>query len=105
MGSGDDISSTSESLENGLMKSANNEYNNSNTSPESTLERGNINNNPMETKQLEIVATQLLSLKADIEVRIEGEKKKIFYMFLGGRGVVRSKSGQKSSKLVFDWVK
>ena len=63
VGSGDDISSTSESYENGLTKS--NEYNNSNTSPESTLER---TGNPMETKQLEIVATQLLSLKADIEV-------------------------------------
>ena len=84
MGSGDDISSTSESLENGLMKSANNEYNNSNTSPESTLERGNINNNPMETKQLEIVATQLLSLKADIEVPIEGEKKILHFQIRRG---------------------
>ena len=48
-----------------LYMKINDEYNNSNTSPESTLER---TGNPMETKQLEIVATQLLSLKADIEV-------------------------------------
>jgi len=70
VGSGDDISSTSESYENGLGggTKSQNEYNNSNTSPESTLDNRTQGGNPtMETKQLEIVATQLLSLKADIE--------------------------------------